>query len=185
LSTVHIRTERILLRDFQLSDFDELHAFASDPEVTRFTSFGPNQPDETRTFLESAIAEAAAWPRREYWLAAELIDGGAMIGSCGVGKETHAQWELGYVLSRQHWGRGIATEIVRALTQFSFSQLDAKKVWAPVDARNVASCRVLEKAGFTLEGLLRQDRLKWPEGRDTKMYGLLESEFLSGKHRAA
>jgi [ribosomal protein S5]-alanine N-acetyltransferase len=172
-----VRTSRLVLRNFAPTDVDAVHAYASDPVVTRFTSFGPNTLDQTRGFVESAAAGAKSTPRTDYTLAAELIDGGVLIGGCGLHNQNHGQWELGYVLARSQWAKGYATELVQALAAFAFSQLGAAKVWAPVDAANAASSRVLEKSGFALEGLLRKDRLRWPEGRDTKIYGLLSFEW--------
>ena len=174
-------THRLALRNFTESDFARLHAFASDPEVTRFTSFGPNTPEETKAFLVRAVLELNGTPRRQYSLAVQLLSDGSLIGSCGLGEPSHAQYEIGYVLAKAHWGHGLATEVVGSLVQFAFQELNAKKIWAPVDARNAASCRVLEKAGFQQEGLLRQDRLKWPEGRDTKVFGLLVDEWVRAR----
>ena len=172
-------TKRLLLRNFTESDFDALHAFACDPEVTRYTSFGPNAPEETRAFLFDAVLQAHSASRREYSLAVQLIEDGSLIGTCGIENPNHGQYEIGYVLAKPHWGRGLATELTRALVELAFRELGAQKLWAPVDAKNTASARVLEKAGFRQEGLLRQDRLKWPEGRDTKLFGLLAEEWRS------
>lgn len=172
-----LRTSRLLLRDLVPGDADAAHAYASDPEVVRFTSFGPNTRDQTRAFIESAAAAAQVRPRTDYTLAIQLLESGLLIGGCGLHNPNHGQWELGYVLARRYWSRGFGTELVRALAAFGFSKLGAEKIWAPVDAANAASSRVLEKCGFTLEGLLRQDRLRWAEGRDTKVYGLLSSEW--------
>ena len=172
-----VRTSRLALRDFSLSDLDAVHAYASDPVVTRFTSFGPNTYEQSRGFVEYCVSNASAVPRSDYTLAVELLEGRALIGGCGLHNPNHGQWELGYVLARAYWAKGFATELVQALTTFAFSRLAAAKVWAPVDAANIASSRVLEKSGFALEGLLREDRLRWSEGRDTKVYGLLASEW--------
>ena len=102
---------------------------------------------------------------------------GQLIGSAGFAEPNHGQYEIGYIFARPYWGRGLATELVMALVNFAFEQLSAAKIWAPVDAKNVASSRVLEKAGFRQEGLLRRDRMKWPEGRDTLLFGLLPEEW--------
>ena len=57
-----LQTNRLTLRDFVLSDFDAVHAYASDPLVTRFTSFGPNTPEETREFLNRSVHAASVSP---------------------------------------------------------------------------------------------------------------------------
>lgn len=68
--------------------------------------------------------------------------------------------EIGYWLGRALWGRGIATEAVRAVTAHAFGTLGLRRVFALPFARNAASCRVLEKAGYVREGLLRRSALK-------------------------
>jgi [ribosomal protein S5]-alanine N-acetyltransferase len=171
-----VQTPRLVLRDFAECDLDSSYAYASDPEVTRYTSFGPNTRIQTAAFLDSAIAKSRIRPRTDYTLAIQLKESGQHIGGTGLHDPNHGQWEIGYVLGRPYWGRGLATELVQALIAFGFKDLGAEKIWAPVDAANGASGRVLEKSGFTLEGILRKDRLKWAEGRDTKIYGLLRSE---------
>jgi len=167
----------MVLRDFTPADIDEVHAYASDTLVTRFTTFGPNTRAQSEAFVQRAIDATAAPKRQDYSLAIELLGSSAVIGGCGLHNPNHDQWELGYVFAQRYWGMGLATEMVPALMDFAFSRLGARKVWAPVDAANVASARVLEKCGFLLEGLLRQDRLRWPGGRDTKVFGLLASDW--------
>jgi [ribosomal protein S5]-alanine N-acetyltransferase len=171
-----VQTTRLVLRDFAESDLESSYAYASDPEVTRHTSFGPNTRTQTASFLDAAIAKARIRPRTDYTLAIQLKESGLHIGGTGLHNPNHGQWQIGYVLARPYWGRGLATELVQALIAFGFRELGAEKIWAPVDAANGASARVLEKAGFTLEGVLRKDRTNWAEGRDTKIYGLLRSE---------
>lgn len=71
--------------------------------------------------------------------------------------------EIGYWLGEVYWGRGIATAAVRRFTQYAFETFDLCRIYASVFARNAASGRVLEKAGYELEGRLRQSGVK--EGR--------------------
>ncbi len=64
--------------------------------------------------------------------------------------------ELGYVIAREYWRRGIATEASRAVTDWALEQASLWRVWAFVDVDNVASARVLEKIGMTREGILHK-----------------------------
>ncbi len=68
--------------------------------------------------------------------------------------------EIGYWLGEPFWGRGLATDAVRTLTMYAFTQLGFRRLFATVFARNVPSCRVLEKAGYEREGLLRCSAIK-------------------------
>jgi len=62
--------------------------------------------------------------------------------------------DVGYVLARQEWGRGFGTEALRGVLDFAFSQPAVQRVWAVCDVDNVASARVMEKAGMTREALV-------------------------------
>ena len=77
--------------------------------------------------------------------------------------------ELGYWLSEAHWGKGVVTAAVRALTEWAFASFPLTRVYAMPFASNPASARVLEKAGFTLEGRLRRSIIKHEVVQDQLM----------------
>jgi ribosomal-protein-alanine N-acetyltransferase len=81
--------------------------------------------------------------------------------------------EIGYWVGRSHWGRGIATDAVRAVTQHALSGRDLTRVYALPFAENVASIRVLEKAGYVREGLLRRSAIKDGVVRDQFLYAVV------------
>ena len=85
--------------------------------------------------------------------------------------------ELGYWLGEPFWGRGIMTGAVGQICREAFGRLDIIRIHAVVYARNGASCRVLEKAGFTREGILRQSVYKNGEVLDACLYALLREEL--------
>jgi len=81
--------------------------------------------------------------------------------------------EIGYWLGEIYWGQGVCTEALRAVAHYAIEQHGLTRVFALPFAHNAASCRVLEKAGFVLEGVLRRSAIK--DGRivDQKLYGLI------------
>ncbi len=79
-----IRTKWLLLRDFRETDFDDVHAYGSDPEVARLMDWGPNTPDDTREAVAKAIAQQAASPRTEFVLAIDHLAAGRVIGSVAL-----------------------------------------------------------------------------------------------------
>jgi RimJ/RimL family protein N-acetyltransferase len=172
-------TLRLELRDFRLEDLAAVHAYGSDPLVTRYTSWGPNTEAETREFLERAVAGARETPREAYELAIVLRDAGRLIGGTGVYRRAERQYELGYCLHRDAWGRGLATEAARAMVGLAFGALRAHRVYARIDPDNVASVRAIEKLGFRCEGRHRRDMLKNGVWRDTHFYAALEEEWAS------
>jgi RimJ/RimL family protein N-acetyltransferase len=104
---------------------------------------------------------------------------GEAIGGIGleVGSDVHRRTaELGYWVGEAWWGRGIASEAVAAMTDYGFRHFDVQRIHAPVYAWNPASARVLEKAGYTLEGRLRQHVYKDGEFTDELLYAKLRGE---------
>jgi len=100
------------------------------------------------------------------------------VGACGfVGwSPEHARAEMGYVLNRRYWGRGLVLEAVRAMISFGFERMDLNRVEARCVAENTASARVMEKAGMAYEGTLRQREFLKGVYRDMKLYAILRGE---------
>ena len=84
--------------------------------------------------------------------------------------------ELGYWLGEEYWGRGIATRAVRAVSRWAFENFPLERIQARVFSSNPASCRVLEKAGFTYEGRQRRGALKINLLMDLVVYAILRDE---------
>jgi RimJ/RimL family protein N-acetyltransferase len=98
---------------------------------------------------------------------------GAAVGGIGVhpGEDVHRHTATaGYWLGEEFWGRGIMTEVVTAVTDFCFENFPLRRISAEVFANNPASARVLEKAGFSFEGRLRNHVLKDGELLDSLLY---------------
>ena len=109
-----------------------------------------------------------------------LKDSGAFVGTCGMDAgyaPEHARAELGYVLSREHWGRGLMPEAVRAVIRFGFGRMGLNRVQARCIAENVASARVMEKTGMAYEGTLRESEFIKGAYRDMKLYSILRCEY--------
>jgi ribosomal-protein-alanine N-acetyltransferase len=167
-----LRTERLRLRAFRPDDWADVHCYGSDPEVVRFMDWGPNTVEESRHHTNRASATAAVSPRLRFPYAVERLAGGRVIGSVELSLTSldHRRAEMGYVLAREAWGRGYATEAAQALVAYGFGPLGLHRIAATCDPDNTASARVLQKIGMTYEGRLRayfqirgewRDRLMW------------------------
>ena len=98
------------------------------------------------------------------------------IGSIGFehrGDIWRRSVELGYWLAQPYWGRGITTNVVKAMTEWAFDAWSINRVWAGVFAWNPASARVLEKAGYVYEGRLHQSAVKDGELVDELIYAVV------------
>lgn len=105
-----------------------------------------------------------------------IVADGEAIGSISVcrGSDVYCRsGELGYWLAEPFWGKGYTTWAVREICREAFAALDLLRIYAEVYAYNVGSRRVLEKSGFTLEGILRHSVYKNGQIQDSCIYGLL------------
>jgi len=176
---IRLETPRLVIREFAEGDWPAVHEYASDPEVVKYTEWGPNTEAESRAHQERVAEERKTDPRAQYSLAVTLKDGGKVIGGCrlGIGSMESRRADLGYVFNRRHWDQGYATETVRALLGFGFGALKMHRMWATCHAENKASARVLEKAGMRYEGRMREDRFQKGAWRDTMVFAILEREW--------
>ena len=161
LSPVTLKTPRLILREFAEGDAEAIQIYAGDPEVTRFTSFGPNTPEVTDSVLANWIEEQKISPRTEWPLAIVRQEDELLIGATGLGA---VDWStgaaiFGYVFRRSAWGQGYATEASRAVGDWAMNDLGLRKLVAHCEPANVASSSVLTKLGFWQEEPVTQARL--------------------------
>ena len=147
-------TARLQLRRPRLDDAAAMLDYASDVEVTRFLTFPPaTDISFVVEFLErceQVWLDGSAFP----W-AITLHDHDELLGTVEARPTVHGV-ELGYVLRRCAWGKGYVTEAVTAVTDWALAQETGYRVWAYVATANIASQRVLEKAGMIREGTLHR-----------------------------
>jgi ribosomal-protein-alanine N-acetyltransferase len=112
--TVPIRTARLNLREFVSSDLEAIHAYSSDPRVTRYLFFGPRDADSSAEYLEELLASQREQPRTRFELAVEEMATARLIGACDLSLIEAKVVDLGYMLGVEQWGKGYATEITRS-----------------------------------------------------------------------
>lgn len=143
---------RIRLRRPTLADAAALSAAGNDPEVARFASWPMGTPiDSTRQRLRQRAEDWVSGA--EYYWVITLVDDDRAIGAIACRVEQRAA-EFGFLLERRHWGNGYATDAARAVVEWLLSLPSVRRVWATCDTDNVASARVLEKAGLSREAVL-------------------------------
>ena len=176
---VRLRTERLLLREFDPDDWPALHDVESRAKVAHYQSFEPRTVAESRAYVAAACEEAKQETRATYDLAVTLVSEDRLIGRCGLGL-TDRDLGVGilwYTLHPTYWGRGYATEAAHGLVNFGFRELRLHRIWADCDPANVASSRVLEKLGMRQEGHLRE--FAWIKGTwvDSLIFAILDREW--------
>jgi RimJ/RimL family protein N-acetyltransferase len=178
-----VRTARLLLREFRESDLDDVHAYGSDAEVTRFMLWGPNTPEDSRAFLARTFEAQKASPRASFNAAVELVAEQRVIGAVEVriANPDNRTAEIGYTFGRLYWGQGLGPEAAEAMLAHAFQTLRMHRVIATCDVRNTKSWRVMEKLGMRREALFRKDALVRGHWRDSYLYALLANEWRDGE----
>jgi [ribosomal protein S5]-alanine N-acetyltransferase len=99
------------------------------------------------------------------------------IGSIGVFRKDNIHCrtaEMGYYVAEPFWGQGIGTSAIKQTCRYIFERTDIIRIFAEPFAYNTASCRILEKSGFTCEGILRSNAIKNGQIIDMKMYSAIK-----------
>ncbi len=150
-----IETARLVIRKPQMSDADVIfERYASDPEVGEFLAWPIHESvDETREFLERSQQEWEQWPAGACLIT--RADDGSLVGGTGLHFETPYRASTGYVIAKDCWGKGYASEALGAMKDLA-AQLSVGRLYALCHTEHAPSRRVLEKAGFQFEGVLRK-----------------------------
>jgi ribosomal-protein-alanine N-acetyltransferase len=151
--TTLFETERLLVRPWTVDDAEAAFAIYGDPEVWRYMGGGDGHADvaQSRAALERIVARYAERPGLGLWAIVEKATG-EIVGSVElVPLDGGPEIEVGYHLARRAWGRGIASEATRGAVRHAFETLELPRVVGVVYPDNLASRRVLEKAGLTYE----------------------------------
>jgi RimJ/RimL family protein N-acetyltransferase len=166
-SEPRIETERLLLRRMRLDDADALHAIFRDPETMRYWSTLPHESlAQTLEFMTRTMDACDAAEADDF---AVLFEG-KLIGKAGVWQAD----EIGYVIAREAWGKGLASEAVRAVIARAFSQGRAR-LRADVDPRNLRSIKLLKNVGFRETGTAKRTYQIGDEWTDSVYFELLNS----------
>jgi [ribosomal protein S5]-alanine N-acetyltransferase len=167
-----IETERLVLRPPRMDDAGAVfNSYATDEDVARYVTWRPHTSiAETEEFLRRTLASTENGTSLTW--AITLRGDDTLRGMIAVRPHVYKA-DAGYVLARPFWGRGYATEALRAVVDYAFKNPRMYRVWAVCDVENVASARVMEKAGMSFEGTLRRYQIHpniSPEPRDARCY---------------
>ena len=147
------QTARLILRPITPADAGPIFdGYAQDPEVTRFLTWRPHTSiEQTRAYIAHCTATTSS---RTYVLVGH--HDGTLHGAFDLRQAGGGSLGFGYVLTRSSWGHGLMTEALTAVTLWALGQPGVWRIGDVCDAENLASARVMEKAGLSREGLLRR-----------------------------
>ena len=184
VGTQNIETDRILLRKFKIEDANDMFKnWAADPEVPKYLNWLPHKSlDETKELLNLWIKEYDNEHCYRWCIVNK--ENNEAIGSIDVVHlfKDACCCEIGYAMSRKYWGQGIMTEAFKSIISYLFEKANFNRIQARFDVDNPASGRVMQKAGLSYEGTMRQSNTK-NNGQfcSCTLYSILKEEWLKNK----
>jgi RimJ/RimL family protein N-acetyltransferase len=163
-----LETRRLILRRLEPEDLDSLFALYRDPEVRQYFPEGTLTYGETKEELDWFLHGHPQHPELGLWATIHK-ETGRFIGRCGLLPWTidrQPEVEVAYLLAKEYWGQGLATEAAKAILEYGFSILRLPRLVCLIDRENIASIKVATKIGMSFE----------KEGRDEKGPFLLYSK---------
>ena len=168
-----IKTERLLLRPFELSDAPKVREMAGEKAIADTTLNIPYP-------YEKGMAEEWISTHQPKFETGELANFAVvlkatheLVGAIGLTiNKKFKRAELGYWIGRQYWNNGYCTEAGHAIIKYGFDNLDLHKIIATYLTRNPASGKVMEKLGMTKEGIFKEHVIKWEKFEDLISYGI-------------
>lgn len=156
--TVHLETERLILRPTSVIDAAQMYNnWASDPEVTKYLHWQPHANIDITKSILTSWESLYINPDYYHWgIVIREID--EIVGTCAVMSvnEKNNCAEIGYCMGRAYWGKGYMSEAVSAIIKYLINIVGFNRIVACHDPNNIGSGRVMQKCGMTFEGIHRQ-----------------------------
>lgn len=179
-----LETERLLLRAATLADAPRIQAIVAHPAIAKMTLNIPHPyPDDGAiTWISSQIESEAI----NYSFLMTQKETSLVIGSIGIHPhERFSRAEIGYWLGLDYWNKGYTSEACRAVVDFGFEVLGLERIQAGYFTENIASRRVMEKAGMQYECTLRSYVQKGDENKDIAYCAIIREDWQKGKSHAS
>jgi RimJ/RimL family protein N-acetyltransferase len=175
-----LETARLVLRPFQARDLQDLYAFHSLPEVTRFLYWEARDLEQVRGVLEAKMRQGVLEDEGQMLaLAVVWQEVGVVVGEVSLHwlSRRHRQGEVGFVFHPGYQGRGLATEAAAVVLGLGFGDLGLHRMVGRCDAQNLASARLLERLGMRREAHFVENELFKGAWGDELVYAMLEHEW--------
>lgn len=166
------------IREWRLEDKNDLATMLNNKNILNNLRDGLPYPYTINDAEEYITAMLSADKTKTFAFAIVVND--IVVGSIGVFRcdNIHSLTaEMGYYIGEPYWGKGLGTSAVKQICKFIFEHTNIIRIFAEPFAYNIASCRVLEKAGFQLEGILHSNAVKNGKILDMKMYALIKDKI--------
>jgi ribosomal-protein-alanine N-acetyltransferase len=174
-----LKTERLILRRLELSDVQDMFEYTSNPDVTKYLEWNHHKDISlTRSFINKAIANYENDKTSFLW-AIELGVESALIGVVRIYDYSHQnrRAEISYILNPRYHGNGYISEAIDMVLRFCFDNLLVGRIQAKCDANNIASEKVMNKAGMLREGIMRNYFFAEGEYKDALLYAITVDDY--------
>lgn len=179
LGTKTIETERLILRKFELTDVEDMYNnFANDDDVTRYITWPAHKSiEETKNVVQGYVNDSER--DNYYHWCIVLKETNEVIGSIGASRmfDDLKLFEVGYVIGKKFWNKGIMTEALKPLLKFFFEEVGVNRIEARHDTKNPGSGKVMVKSGMQIEGILRQAGKNNTGICDSAIYSILKEDY--------
>lgn len=172
-----LETNRLILRNFKDSDVDDFFEYMSLESTAKYECFEPFS-------YEKCKQKISEYKESNYYLAIELLDKHKVIGHINFSEEAYDSYEIGFDIHENYRRQGYATEACQKLIDYIFLELGGRRIIAGVTEGNMASCKLLEKLSFRLEGhfiedvAFKKDSYGNPIYINSYYYALLKKEYM-------
>ena len=169
--------EGLILRPWKQRDAEALALMANNKNIADNLRDGfpfPYSFEDALNWLRLILPEN--FPPRFFSITVDKV----LTGSIGLVSKAdiyRKNFEIGYFLAEEHWGKGIATRAIKAATSYAFNNFDIVRVYAEPFADNTGSRKALEKAGYSLEATLKRNVIKNGIIKDSCIYSVLKEDF--------
>ncbi len=178
---ITLETERLILRQFEETDFEAVHAYASVAENVQYMVWGPNEESHTKAFILQAIAKSMEVPCKNFQYATVLKSSKKLIGACNLAITGDDEAVIGWILHRDYWKQGFGTEMGKRIVEFGFNELGLHRITAHCDTENYGSYRVMERIGMRREGCFLEagpaNKFSGKKYGDEYSYAILKDEW--------
>lgn len=176
-SASNLQTARLLLRQFEETDLDNVFKGLSHPQVIQYYGVSYSTLEETTKQME--FFRDIETNNTGKWWAVCSADNTIFYGGCGLNNMSvqHRKAEIGYWLLPEFWGMGIITEALPLIIGYGFTALQLHRIEAVVETENSNSKKIMDKTGFQYEGTMRECEYKNGQYISLEMYGKLNEQF--------
>ncbi|WP_051823864.1 GNAT family N-acetyltransferase [Clostridium sulfidigenes] len=173
-----LESDRLIFREVNPEDVEEIFKIYSDPEVAKYDWFTPINTKSHALSIINCYKNEFESKEEITWGVARKNDD-KIIGYCNLGSfdDASIRSEIGYGFNRDEWNKGYATEVIRVLVKFGFEVMNFNRIEATVTLGNEASVKALKKANFVQEGIFRERTIMKGEFVDDIVLAILKKDY--------